>query len=210
MHELVARDDGSRGDGDVLFALVPLLKADLPSLFLQRVEDQPFVTELVRDRALASRHLFQEILQHLGVAPGEEAIEVVDPGVQLVVTLRPDGDDAVLAQDADVRGQLFDNPVGDLLAVTDVEGYEVFCHAGREVDGGDHQRAEVVALPRFVYPDPSQRGRHDVANVKLTLVPLPRSLSMTSSPPCACTKCLTIAKPRPVPPSSRDRALSIR
>src|SRR5207245_5163542 len=43
-----------------------------------------------------------------------------------------------------------------------------------------------------------------------TVVPRPGSLSILSWPPWANTRCLTIASPRPVPPSSRDRALSTR
>ena len=40
--------------------------------------------------------------------------------------------------------------------------------------------------------------------------PLPGSLSMSSSPPCRCMTCLTIASPSPVPPDSRERLLSTR
>jgi HAD-hyrolase-like protein len=43
-----------------------------------------------------------------------------------------------------------------------------------------------------------------------TVVPRPGSLSIRKSPLCANTRCLTIASPSPVPPSSRDRALSTR
>ena len=43
-----------------------------------------------------------------------------------------------------------------------------------------------------------------------TVVPCVTRLSMRSPPPWARTMCLTMASPRPVPPSSRDRALSTR
>ena len=43
-----------------------------------------------------------------------------------------------------------------------------------------------------------------------TVVPLPSSLSAPTSPPMACTMWRTIAKPSPVPPSERARALSER
>ncbi len=40
--------------------------------------------------------------------------------------------------------------------------------------------------------------------------PLPSSLLTLTEPPCTCTMCLTMARPRPVPPTSRLRALSTR
>src|SRR5439155_25152035 len=43
-----------------------------------------------------------------------------------------------------------------------------------------------------------------------TVVPRPSVLSIPSAPSCACTMCLTIASPSPVPPSARDRAFSTR
>ena len=45
---------------------------------------------------------------------------------------------------------------------------------------------------------------------QVTVVPLPRSLSAYTRPPCASTRCFTIARPRPVPPSSRERDASAR
>jgi hypothetical protein len=42
------------------------------------------------------------------------------------------------------------------------------------------------------------------------LEPLPGSLSMSISPPWRCTTCLTMDKPSPVPPVSRERLLSTR
>lgn len=47
-------------------------------------------------------------------------------------------------------------------------------------------------------------------NATRTVVPCVTRLSMRSPPPWARTMCLTMANPRPVPPSSRDRALSTR
>jgi len=43
-----------------------------------------------------------------------------------------------------------------------------------------------------------------------TVVPTSGSLAMCSAPPWAATRCLTMASPSPVPPSSRERALSTR
>ena len=44
----------------------------------------------------------------------------------------------------------------------------------------------------------------------VNVVPTPGVLSTATVPPCACTMCLTIASPRPVPPCWRLRALSTR
>ena len=44
----------------------------------------------------------------------------------------------------------------------------------------------------------------------LTLVPTPIVLLTSSAPLCRSTICLTIARPRPVPPDSRLRAASTR
>ena len=40
--------------------------------------------------------------------------------------------------------------------------------------------------------------------------PTPGVLSIFNSPPCRCTTCLTMARPRPVPPVSRERLRSTR
>lgn len=45
---------------------------------------------------------------------------------------------------------------------------------------------------------------------QVTVVPDPSSLSAVTRPPCASTRCLTIARPSPVPPSSREREGSAR
>jgi hypothetical protein len=52
--------------------------------------------------------------------------------------------------------------------------------------------------------------RYAAGNVTRTVVPRPSMLSIPSDPPWAWTMCLTIARPRPVPPSSRERARSTR
>lgn len=41
-------------------------------------------------------------------------------------------------------------------------------------------------------------------------LPSPGALSTLTRPPCACATCLTMARPRPVPPLARLRALSTR
>jgi hypothetical protein len=41
---------------------------------------------------------------------------------------------------------------------------------------------------------------------KLNRDPLPSALSAQMRPPCACTRCFAIARPRPVPPDARARS----
>ena len=53
-----------------------------------------------------------------------------------------------------------------------------------------------------------QTGR--TLTVKKNVVPQPTALSAQTFPPWLCTMCLTMASPRPVPPLSRERALSTR
>lgn len=47
-------------------------------------------------------------------------------------------------------------------------------------------------------------------SVKENVLPAPGSLRTVIRSPCASTMCLTIANPRPVPPCSRERPLSVR
>src|ERR1035438_6275187 len=54
------------------------------------------------------------------------------------------------------------------------------------------------------------RSYFSAGSVKKNVAPLPSSLFTQTLPPWFCTMCLTMDKPRPVPPCSRDRALSTR
>lgn len=47
-------------------------------------------------------------------------------------------------------------------------------------------------------------------NIRRKVEPRPSSLWMSSSPPCLCATCLTIDRPSPVPPVSRERLPSTR
>ena len=59
--------------------------------------------------------------------------------------------------------------------------------------------------PLAVAPAGMARGR-----VKKKVEPWPSALSTRMRPPWASTMCLAMARPRPVPPDSRERALSTR
>ena len=69
----------------------------------------------------------------------------------------------------------------------------------RELDRLDASYREVCGRARR-RPQAGGSG-----NKQVTVVPLPRSLSADTRPPCASTRCFTMASPRPVPPSSRER-----
>ena len=82
-----------------------------------------------------------------------------------------------------------------------------------EVDLGDVLGVSVVAH------DPEDMGRRaaellldriDGHRGQARQVVVPTRLLARTLPRIACTRCLTIARPSPVPPSSRERALSTR
>ena len=54
-------------------------------------------------------------------------------------------------------------------------------------------------------------GQADIARKRMrNVLPRPSSLSSSTEPPIRPTDHLTIAKPKPTPPSARERALSTR
>ena len=64
-------------------------------------------------------------------------------------------------------------------------------------------QAEAVAHVTLVFA-------HHRFNVNVNVLPFPGALSTPMVPPCASTMCFTIARPSPVPPTSRDRSRSMR
>ena len=67
---------------------------------------------------------------------------------------------------------------------------------------------KVLGLTAYRY---SHRGQEIWAgNRQANVVPCPSWLSTQTEPPCRCRMCLTIESPSPVPPCSRERALSTR
>ena len=51
---------------------------------------------------------------------------------------------------------------------------------------------------------------HPTGNSTVNVLPCPGVLSTPTRPPNDCARCFTIESPSPVPPSSRERALSTR
>ena len=69
-------------------------------------------------------------------------------------------------------------------------------------------------LPTGLFPKTYTRVRSSSVaasgKVNVKHVPCPGWLSTPTRPPCACTTCLTIARPSPVPPVARAREASAR
>jgi phosphatidylinositol alpha 1,6-mannosyltransferase len=85
----------------------------------------------------------------------------------------------------------------------------------RKLGRGARQTAEALGWDAEVRRlDQSYReviaGDGSSGNQQRIVVPSPSSLSAETRPPCASTKCLTMASPSPVPPSSRERDGSAR
>lgn len=148
--------DRCRGDGYVRFGFRSLFQYDLSSFFLQHTENQPLVSELIGDGSLAM-HLCEQGFQRLGMAPGEQAVQIFDLGVEFVVLLWPDRDDAVRANGLDVGGHLKNPPIRNVLAVPDLHEPEFPLGRAVDKDGGDDEGAEVITLPGFVDADAFNR-----------------------------------------------------
>ncbi len=78
--------------------------------------------------------------------------------------------------------------------------------------GGGGGRARPPAAPDPAHPAvrPVTEGRPRIGSSTRTRVPAPSSLATSTLPPALWATCLTIASPRPVPPSARARPLSTR
>jgi putative MATE family efflux protein len=85
---------------------------------------------------------------------------------------------------------------------------------GREHDGARAARLHPASdslAGRALVPAGTVAGRNRLAENWIAKVdPVPGVLSIFSSAPCRCTTCLTMARPRPVPPVSRERLRSTR
>ena len=57
---------------------------------------------------------------------------------------------------------------------------------------------------------PEERSMQRLAVLFAVAIALPTALSAQTRPPCASARCFTMARPRPVPPSARERAGSPR
>jgi hypothetical protein len=70
----------------------------------------------------------------------------------------------------------------------------------RASDGAGTGRPQTGRFPAFLAGQAGALG-----NQQTIVVPRPSSLSADTLPPCASTICFTMARPSPVPPSSRER-----
>ena len=124
-------------------------------------------------------------------------------------------------------------PIGADLAPAQFERRDALPRAGRRLARVDSPRRTGRLRPRLPdkpgtkaprasrLPLPRTRAqagtpavsspRNGVATgrVNQIVVPRPSALSIPTAPPCASTKCFTMASPSPVPPRARERAGSI-
>src|SRR5690606_29054358 len=84
--------------------------------------------------------------------------------------------------------------VGERLLVLDDE-YAGHCAASREA---------------VLFWDAAAAAASAAGSRRVKVDPEPSLLQTVTSPPCATATCLTMARPRPVPPVSRERAASTR
>ena len=89
------------------------IQHDISPLFLQRPLHRSFGAELVGDRSRTPGDFFQQSLERLGMAPGQQAIEIAKFPVQPIVAFRTDGDDVEPALDdgSDLAGQGGDSAI---------------------------------------------------------------------------------------------------
>lgn len=152
-NEFRARQNGSRGDGDVTFRFGALFEDDpLPALF-EGVLDERRVGELIGEGARTIGHDAEEVLNHGGVAPREKAVEIFEFTVEFVVLGGVDGDDVPA-----VAEELFDLfseverffVTGDLFAVLDAHLHQRFGESSVNIGSGDDEWPEEVAFAAFV------------------------------------------------------------
>ena len=88
-------------DRHIGFRLRPLHQVNPLALLLERVEDQPLIAELICNGQIAI-DLLKQIFQRARMSPRQQTIQIPDLGIQLIVSLRPDGYDAVRAEQANI------------------------------------------------------------------------------------------------------------
>lgn len=93
INERFTREDGSGRDCKVGFGAGALVELNPPALLQERILDYPDIGKLVRQGARTIRPLGEQILDDAGVAPAEQAVEVAEFSIKLVVTLRADEHD---------------------------------------------------------------------------------------------------------------------
>lgn len=76
---------------------------------------------------------------------------------------------------------------------------------------GNEDLVPAAALEEWPDGTDAVQGSHPASGRRTRkTLPWPRSLVTLTEPSRACARCLTMANPRPVPPNSRERALSTR
>lgn len=152
--ELGAGEEGGGGDSGVALGAGHLDEVEGAAVFEEGVTDEGFVAELVGDGGGGVGHALGDVLDGAGVGPGEEAVDVAELRVELVVAAGHDDDDLVGECAGDLCGGSRRAGIGEVLAVLHAELGEDAPLRGGDADGGDDEGAEVVALAALVAADP--------------------------------------------------------
>lgn len=152
--ELGAGEEGGGGDSGVALGAGHLDEVEGAAVFEEGVTDEGFVAELVGDGGGGVGHALGDVLDGAGVGPGEEAVDVAELRVELVVAAGHDDDDLVGECAGDLCGGSRRAGIGEVLAVLHAELGEDGPLRGGDADGGDDEGAEVVALAALVAADP--------------------------------------------------------
>ena len=72
------------------------------------------------------------------------------------------------------------------------------------------ERADRMGMATVLFTEPAYPRASGAGSITVNRLPLPSWLSTETRPPQASTRCFTMDRPKPVPPSSRERPLSTR
>ena len=149
-------EDGRRRHGNIAFRLCLLTESDASAAFHQRIPDQVFLPEFIRESFGTFRRFLKQVLQGSGMTPREQPVETADFGVCPVVCLRTDGNDGGLSVEdrRDLSGDLRDPGIAfDGFGIPDTESCQ-FCDGSfiRDKCAGNDKRTEEIAFSAFVDP----------------------------------------------------------
>ena len=156
LHEAVAREDRGRRHGHIALRAGPLLELHGHVPLAEGALEHPLVGELIAQRPRAGRHLLVQCRDDASVAPSQQAVEVAELGVKLIVAVRAHADNLPghPGQRTDfLRHGVNASIVADLLAVAAADLEQRRRRALIGEHAGHHQRAEIIALAALIHPE---------------------------------------------------------